>query len=274
MSSGMMDKAYFVGKRDILSWINTTLQCNVEKVEDAHAGWVYCQVMDACFPGVVPLHRVNFNARTEYEKLQNLKILQDTFAKCDIKRGMDPAKLVKGKFQDNMEFCQWLKHFHGVKAGDSDYPAVERRNDAIRAYSSSHKHAPTSFQQPTENKNSNVANAAPLANAAPAAAGPKELVKPQASAMSRRPSTQAAPHGKVGAVDHDTKIQEQTQKIAKLRLAVEGLEKERDFYFAKLRDIEVLCQETEDANIGSQFKEKVLAILYKTDDEDFVAPQA
>lgn len=46
-----MDKAYFVGKREILQWINTTLQCNVEKVEDAHSGWVYCQIMDSIFPG-------------------------------------------------------------------------------------------------------------------------------------------------------------------------------------------------------------------------------
>ena len=51
-----MDKAYFVGKREILQWINTTLQCNVEKVEDAHAGWVYCQMMDACFPGLFLLY--------------------------------------------------------------------------------------------------------------------------------------------------------------------------------------------------------------------------
>ena len=63
----------------------------------------------------MPLHRVNFSARTEYEKLQNLKILQDVFAKCDIKRAVDIKKLVNGKFQDNMEFCQWLKHFHSIK---------------------------------------------------------------------------------------------------------------------------------------------------------------
>ena len=74
------------------------------------------------------------------------------------------------------------------------------------------------------------------------------------------------------AADSDAKIAEQTQKIAKLRLAVEGLEKERDFYFAKLREIEVMCQE-EAALDAAALKEKILEILYKTDDEEFEAPQ-
>lgn len=72
--------------------------------------------------------------------------------------------------------------------------------------------------------------------------------------------------------DADAKIAEQTQKIAKLRLAVEGLEKERDFYFAKLREIEVMCQEEAPVEAGA-LKEKILEILYKTDDEEFEAPQ-
>ena len=83
---GIMDKAYFVGKKDVLFWINSTLQCNIEKVEDAHSAWVYCQIMDSIFPGQVPLHRVNFAAKTEYEKIGNYKVLQDIFAKNDIKK--------------------------------------------------------------------------------------------------------------------------------------------------------------------------------------------
>ena len=34
MSIGTMDGAYFVGRNEILSWINATLQLNLSKVEE------------------------------------------------------------------------------------------------------------------------------------------------------------------------------------------------------------------------------------------------
>lgn len=48
-----------------------------------------------------------------------------------------------------------------------------------------------------------------------------------------------------------------------MRTNVDGLEKERDFYFGKLRDIEVLCQEGD--NAGTPLSESVLQILYATE---------
>lgn len=47
-----------------------------------------------------------------------------------------------------------------------------------------------------------------------------------------------------------------------MKLTVEGLEKERDFYFGKLRDIELICQENENEN---PVVSRIIKILYATE---------
>lgn len=46
-------------------------------------------------------------------------------------------------------------------------------------------------------------------------------------------------------------------------MTVEGLERERDFYFGKLRDIELICQEHESEN--NPVLAKIIDILYATE---------
>ncbi|EDO49926.1 predicted protein [Nematostella vectensis] len=60
--------------------------------------------------------------------------------------------------------------------------------------------------------------------------------------------------------------------IDELKTTVEGLEKERDFYFGKLRDIEVLCQDQEGVE-KPPIIERILAVLYATED-GFASPDA
>ena len=49
-------------------------------------GIVALQVMDAMYPGMVPLSKVNWNAKNEYEYSKNLKVVQAVFMKVGIEK--------------------------------------------------------------------------------------------------------------------------------------------------------------------------------------------
>ena len=81
-----MDAGYFVGRKDIVDWINNYLQLNLAKIEQTANGAIACQMLDAIFPNQVPMHRVNWEARNEYDMVGNYKILQDVFDRKNITR--------------------------------------------------------------------------------------------------------------------------------------------------------------------------------------------
>lgn len=70
------------------------------------------------------------------------------------------------------------------------------------------------------------------------------------------------------------KLQALLKEVTELRLTVDEVEKERDFYFGKLRDIEIEVQKiAETMNPVPSFVQAVSAILYKTE-EGFETPEA
>lgn len=69
------------------------------------------------------------------------------------------------------------------------------------------------------------------------------------------------PIGGAGRGDNG-KIDDLNNQLLELKVNMEGLEKERDFYFGKLRDIEVMCQETDE---GNPLIQKILDVLYATE---------
>ncbi|XP_039115496.1 microtubule-associated protein RP/EB family member 1A-like [Dioscorea cayenensis subsp. rotundata] len=235
---GMMDGAYFVGRNEILTWINATLQLSLSRVEEAASGAVQCQMMDMVHPGVVPMHKVNFDAKSEYDMIQNYKLLQEVFNKLKIEKHIEVNKLVKGRPLDNLEFLQWLKRYcDSVNGGimNENYNPVERRNKVgkERSLKVSHKSS-------------------------------KSL---QANSLTVRGSIDGPKQGKVTNAEHSAaQIQELSEKIADLKLSVDNMEKERDFYFAKLRDIEILCQRPELEHLP--MTKAIRKILYAADAQD------
>lgn len=55
---GMMDSAYFVGRKELIDWINATLQMGISKIEQTASGAVACQLLDMLHPGSVAFSKV------------------------------------------------------------------------------------------------------------------------------------------------------------------------------------------------------------------------
>ena len=124
---GIMDGAFFVPKGELLLWANNLLDLSLSRVEQCASGAVYCQIIDALFPGRVQMKRVNWAAKLEYEFLPNYKILQRAFDDCNISKHIEVDKLVRAKLQDNLEFLQWLKSFYESKHQGGIYDPRARR---------------------------------------------------------------------------------------------------------------------------------------------------
>ena len=114
-----MDPAYFIGRRELLEWVNTLLDVNLTKIEQTASGAYSCQIVDACFPGKIRLKKIRWDAKQDYEFVDNYKELQQAFDRLRINKHIEVNKLIRAKYQDNLEFMQWMKSFHGQNASST-----------------------------------------------------------------------------------------------------------------------------------------------------------
>ncbi|CAG7896099.1 unnamed protein product [Brassica rapa] len=250
---GIMDSAYFVGRNEILGWINDRLHLNLSRIEEAASGAVQCQMMDMTFPGVVPMHKVNFDAKNEYEMIQNYKVMQEVFTKLKITKPLEVNKLVKGRPLDNLEFLQWLKRFcDSINGGimNENYNPVERRSRGGKE-----KSVKGSSKVSKSMQTNNMHQPPPVATSNKTF-GPK----------------QAKSHAVGGGSNSSAEVQALSKELEDLKVSVDLLEKERDFYFSKLRDVEILCQtpELDDLPIVVAVKK----ILYAADANESALEEA
>lgn len=270
-SIGMMDLAFFVGRGELLSWVNDFFQLQLTKVEQCATGAVYCQIVDAVCPGTVTMGKVKWGAKHDYEYVENYKVLQQAFAKNEIKRYIDVDKLVKAKYQDNLEFLQWLKAFFDLKYNGQPYDSLGRRKSQDLFYIlGGNKVAiggasagPTAVNKaPTKEHKVQSLTKAPAVNAS--------KVMHDSSNVSHASKVS---HGAKSVVSSGTKTKQPLSsdigklqsEIQDMRMNMDTVEKERDFYFGKLRDIEILLQSNEIKK--TPLTESVLQILYASEEE-------
>lgn len=96
-------KARNLGRLELLAWINELVETDYPKVEMCCDGIAYCQVLDALHPNMVPLQRLNLNAKSKDEFTKNLKIMDDIVTKMKLQKQIQVSQLAQGKFQANMD---------------------------------------------------------------------------------------------------------------------------------------------------------------------------
>ncbi|KAJ1670145.1 microtubule integrity protein mal3 [Coemansia sp. RSA 1694] len=251
-------------RNDLICWVNDLLRTNYTKVEQLGSGAAYCQIIDSVY-GDVRLERVKFNANQEYEFAENFKILQNAMTKHKVDKPIDPPRLMKCRFQDNFEFLQWLKRFWDSYSPGVGYDAVARRNGkAVGAPESLHRPMSSASSARSSSAGAYRARPAPSASSRVAARPPAATAGVRSAAVRPGSRTTAG----VGAGAGAQQVQELQRQVAESKVLIDTAEKERDFYFAKLREIEVFIQqaELEPGSEGEAIAKQIQAILYSTDD--------
>ncbi|KAJ6642888.1 Microtubule-associated protein RP/EB family member 1 [Pseudolycoriella hygida] len=179
-------------------------------------------------------------------------------------------KLIKGRFQDNFEFLQWFKKFFDANYDGKEYDAsAARENLPMGLGVGSTSKLNSAPKKPTSiavvaAKPKPISKVVPTRTVAPVSRATASVAsKPRAAGHENNGSA----HNAVS----NQQIEELSNQVVDMKLNLEGLEKERDFYFSKLRDIEILCQEAEETG-PHPLVQKIVDILYATED-GFAPPE-
>ncbi len=294
------------------------------------------------------MSRVNWGAKSSHEYVANYKLLQNAFNKHNIQRHVDVDKLIRGKYQDNLEFCQWLKAFFDQtscmmnrdrvgydpvavrakgKGGNNlsiNKIGVKRVGAATTSTSSSAASSRVMTGNARIGATRSASNPATTANSRPTSSGSvaSSMTRASISTSNTRVSTKSS--GGVGSGGQKenasnyappssnpqkqqqqqsplvpaavvTKYEEEIRALqseiqslqakhfqlehssATIEMTLQTVESERDFYFEKLRGIEVMLQvykEKEEEEVGSgnivSVMDGIFKVMYATMEDNVV----
>lgn len=273
----------------MLDFFNDLLGLNLSKIEQTASGAVACQITEYIYPGSISMSKVNWEARSDYEFVQNYKLLQAAFRNHKVERYVDVEKLIKAKYQDNLEFCQWLKAFFdqsGAFRDDYDPVATRQKGKGATKIST------------ILNQNAKKFNSKPIPVAARRSTTSTTRTAPTRTATSSTARNNSSNNTGSSSLKENSKTKNHvteavladaalmkknadlTQKVAELETSLADVETERDFYFEKLRDVEVLLQvhkeeqpernedEPESNDAATIVFDKIFKVLYATAEEN------
>ncbi|WUR04641.1 microtubule-associated protein RP/EB family member/BIM1-like [Vairimorpha necatrix] len=227
-------------RRELVEWLRD-LGININKIEEIGQGTAICKLLNLIHPNV----SFNYvkNPSSNYEYLKNLKVAQSFFAENKIDVRFPIEKLVQCKLQDNIEFAQWLyKYF--IK----NYKQIKKNNEESIILNNEESVREKNRQEIIENiKKHNEDHNVKLEDK-------YNLVLEENKRLINVIRNQELELATL-------KSQKSQIKNEELQKLMSDLEKNRDFYFSILVDIEKFLIEY--SNIEKNVKEEILSLLYR-----------
>ena len=131
-------KSKKLGRSELLSWLNKTVESEYLKVEDLSDGVGFCQILEAFFKNIShELNSLKLNSINDIEQKQkNLSTFNIILGKAGCPRQIDPIKMSKGIFSLNLEFLQYLFDFlyktFGSVTPKKKYNGLKRRLEILK----------------------------------------------------------------------------------------------------------------------------------------------
>ncbi|VDL75279.1 unnamed protein product [Nippostrongylus brasiliensis] len=246
-----------ISRHELLAWVNSTLKANFSKIEEMSTGAAYCQLTHLLFRDSINLRKVKWNSRNEMDHINNWKILGTAWKALGVDKPLQVERLTKAKFQDNFEFLQWFFKFFNANFIDDgeEYDAVGARGGeplpagAKGPAPSRPPPARTSMNTTLKTTTTTTTN-----RTSGVLAEKKTSPNPQANNRTSGVDTSAMK----ALEEENARLSKQYNEAIEI---AQTMEKERDFYFERLRRIEDMCNtcaEGEDPK-----KDEILAILYE-----------
>ena len=258
-----------VGRDELLSWINSIVGVGYRKIEDCSNGAAFCQVIDALHPDSIQLGKVKFDATSENDIVNNYKILQEGLYANEINKNLNISQFLTKKVNSTLEMLQWLYQYSHLLLETISYDPFERRKHfkckepkltKITAYYEPDYQEPNDKPEEYQYPPQKAQNQKKQPNY-PHLSPPKQRNANLSSSSSLSASSSTP--------ESDRKIRHLERKVKKLEYELDATTKERDFYWKRLRQIELYC-----TNNDSTPAQEILEMLYQTDSENgFVTPE-
>lgn len=260
-------------RSELLQWLNSAFGLEYTKVEQCGTGAAYCQIMDSIYGGVA-MGKVKFGANIpDYDARNNMKVLQAAFNRHGITRQIETERLIKCRLQDNLELLQWLKR-HWMENKDVNVPydaSARRRLGATpvlgeRTSASASRRTTLAGSSGTSTPRAGSKSGSRVASTGSVSAGgnnalfvPKQRVASgpgsRSGSVSLTPGLPRplATESRALSVDVARALATVTRELKQVReengeckIMMDSLETERNFYFNKLRDIEILTKKIQE----------------------------